>query len=144
MPTPLTAKDWNLLVIAAAKGKALEPVQLQKALFLLAEKLPLPRHSRYAFRAYDYGPFCAAIYSDAEELQNEGLVVVEHGGRYRRYYATAEGLDEAKALRQRLDQRSQSYLDEVIRFVRQLSFKELVEAIYEEFPSMRANSVYRS
>ncbi len=139
----MTPKDWNLLVIAAAGGRDVSPVQLQKALFLLGKKLPLPPESRYDFEAYDYGPFCSAVYTDAEQLEREGLVVIEHGGSYRRYIATPEGREQADRLRARLEARARTYLGEVVAFVRRLSFKQLVEAIYAEFPEMRENSVYR-
>lgn len=136
-------KDWTLLVIAAADGREVSPVQLQKALFLLARRLPLPAESSYQFDAYDYGPFCQTIYSDAEALAREGLVAIEHGLPYRRYMATPAGREEAGRLRAQLDTRASNYLDEVASFVRRLSFKQLVEAIYAEFPEMRENSVYR-
>jgi uncharacterized protein YwgA len=88
----MVPKDWTLLVIAAAAGNAVSPVQLQKALFVLGDKLELPAGERYLFEPYDYGPFCKAIYSDAESLESKGLVLVEHGGRFRHYFATAAGL----------------------------------------------------
>jgi hypothetical protein len=37
----MTRKDWTLLVIAASEKKPLQPVHLQKSLFLLARNLSL-------------------------------------------------------------------------------------------------------
>ena len=38
---------------------------------------------------------------------------------------------------------AQSFLTRLGTWVRSLGFKELVSAIYREFPEMRANSVFR-
>jgi len=69
--------DWALVVIDAAKPKSLEPVHLQKILFLLDKNLK-PKHLKvdrfYRFRPYDYGPFCSDIYGDVEALAESGLV----------------------------------------------------------------------
>src|SRR5438477_13056735 len=101
----MTPKDWTLLVIAAAGGRDVSPVQLQKALFLLGEKLSLPEDERYKFKPYDYGPFCVTVYDDAEQLRREGLVVIEHALPYRRYSVSPEVLEQADRLRKRLDAR---------------------------------------
>lgn len=140
----MSPKDWTLLVIAAAGGRALSPVQLQKALFLIGEKLVLPPSDRYEFEPYDYGPFCARVYSDAEQLERDGFVEIGYGRPYRLYCATPEGIDRADSLRKQLESRERAYLDEVVSFVRRLTFKQLVEAVYAAYPRMRANSVYRS
>jgi len=35
------------------------------------------------------------------------------------------------------------YLDDVVEWTRSLSFTELVKAIYQDYPDMKANSVFR-
>jgi len=73
----MTPKDWNLLAIAEAQSKPLQPVHLQNSLFLLGENLTrsqLQVDQFYTFRAHDYGPFCSDVYVDAEALCGEGLV----------------------------------------------------------------------
>ena len=69
----MTPKDWTLLVLASAGGP-LSPVQLQKTLFLIDRNLSRAQRGVtrfYNFRAYDYGPFDSAIYTDAVILQTE-------------------------------------------------------------------------
>jgi uncharacterized protein YwgA len=76
----MTPKDWTLLVIAAADPKPLQPVQLQKSLFLLGRNLSpeqLQVKEFYDFQPYDYGPFCSDIYSNAEKLSDEGLIRID-------------------------------------------------------------------
>ena len=99
--------DWTLLVIASADSKPLEPVQLQKSLFLLSRNLrpkQLGTKDFYNFEAYDYGPFCKEVYSDADLLSEQGLVTITTppGGRYRSYRTTDEGVKKAEQLRKDL------------------------------------------
>ena len=62
----MTRQDWLLLVLAAADGKPLSPLQLQKSLFLVGYDLArLVGSDFYTFRPFDYGPFDAAVYRDA-------------------------------------------------------------------------------
>ncbi len=95
----MTPKDWTLLVIASARGKEVSPVQLQKTLFLIGKNLtPAQRRSAtfYNFRAYDYGPFDRTIYDHADELRNEGLILIyPESGSLRGYIALSAGLDRA-------------------------------------------------
>lgn len=144
----LQPRDWTLLVIAAAEGAALEPVQLQKSLFLLSRNLsPAQLRTRdfYEFSAYDYGPFAGDVYRDAELLEGSGLVAIQRPpvSRYKRYGATQEGLARAKQLRFKLEPEVREYLDRMVTWTRRLSFNELVSAIYKKYPEMRENSVFQ-
>ncbi len=144
----ISAKDWTLLAIGAAKGLSLTPAQLQKALFMLARNLDDAQRRTagfYAFAPYDYGPFNADVYRDAQVLQQEGLIAIEpaDGVTYRRYSATPSGLERCHQLRVSLQPTVAEYLDGVVEWVRSLSFSALVRAIYQAYPEMKANSVFR-
>lgn len=143
----MTRKDWTLLVVAAAGGKAVSPVQLQKTLFLLSRNLSpedLGVDRLYDFEPYDYGPFDGAIYQDAERLEEEGYVAIDQAGsRFRSYRATPEGLDRADRLRAKLNPKAVAYLDRIITWVASLSFNQLLEAVYKAYPEMAKNSVFR-
>lgn len=130
------------MVLAEAGGAPVSPVQLQKALFLIGENLHPDRF--YHFKPYDYGPFSREVYSDAQELANMGLVsITDPLGGYKTYAATLAGLNHARERRAQLDASAQEYLSKVVTWVRSLSFKELVVAIYTAYPQMRENSVFR-
>jgi hypothetical protein len=65
-------KHWTLLVLAAAGGDPLTPVQLQKTLFLLEKERPeVSGRNYYRFTPYAYGPFDSRVYADAEILASE-------------------------------------------------------------------------
>ncbi len=139
-------KDWMLLVVAAAKGEPLSPVQLQKSLFLLSRNLTpeqLNRDSLYDFQPYDYGPFDRAVYTDAERLEAAGLLTINPGGRNRTYSVTPHGLEAANNLREDLDAAAAKYVEDVVNWVLPLAFGDLVRAIYKSYPEMREKSVFR-
>ena len=144
----MTPKDWTLLVIAARNGSTIGPVYLQKSLFLLSKRLSkkdlgLGATTFYKFDPYDYGPFCATIYQDADDLRADGLITIDRGAWFRAYGATKAGLDEAKKLEATLKPDIRNYLHQVVDWACNLSFKQLVSAIYQEYPDMRANSIFR-
>jgi hypothetical protein len=141
-------RDWTLLTLAMAKGRNLQPVQLQKALFLLSRELTpveLGTSDFYNFDAYDYGPFSANIYSDAETLESEGLVEISRppAVRFRLFKATSQGIAESSRLIDSLPESARDYLGRVVPWVETHSFNEIVRYVYQKFPEMRANSVFR-
>jgi hypothetical protein len=73
---PMTRRDW-LLVLCAYEGapSGLDPVRLQKGMFLFARTGVVPVHEQYQFKPYDYGPMSSMIYRDLDELVTEGFLV---------------------------------------------------------------------
>src|SRR5579884_1658911 len=91
--------DWNLLVLAAAGGDSLTPAQFQKVMFLLQKRCPAAIPGGYAFRPYNYGPFDAQVYADAEELEKQGLARISgERGTWRTFSATKAGLETAESV----------------------------------------------
>lgn len=140
--------DWTLLVIASGGSVPLEPVQLQKSLFLLSKKLTrgqLQTGNFYEFDAYDYGPFSRAIYADAEHLELEGFIRIQAPpeSRYKTFTVTRAGKKRADEIRDNLDPKVSSFVDKIVQFTQSVSFNELVGAIYKEYPEMKVNSVFR-
>jgi hypothetical protein len=139
----LKREEWALLAIAAAKGERLQPVQLQKVLFLLGKELPgAVGKDYYHFTPYNYGPFDSQAYADAEALAAEGLVSIERPCRWAEYAATPAGLRRATELATD-NHPAWAYLQRVVEWARGLSFKALVRAIYAAYPEFRANSVFQ-
>ncbi len=143
----MTAKDWTLMVIAAGKGKALQPVHLQKVLFLSGKLLTDEQKAVdhfYRFAPYDYGPFCATAYIDAQVLETEELIQIEHRPySYREYSITEKGMEQAEVLRNNLKPEISSYLDKLVGWVTSLSFNQLVSWIYRNYPDTKVNSVFK-
>jgi uncharacterized protein YwgA len=142
----MNRRDWALLVIAAGKGRALTPVQLQKCLFLVGQEFQeVTGPDYYDFIAYDYGPFSIDVYRDAETLESEGLVIIQpnKSGRWKEYAASALGLSEAEKMSYDLEPNLTRSIDEIVDWARQLSFQALVKEIYRRYPEFRVNSVFQ-
>jgi len=138
--------DWTLLAICAANGKGLSPVQLQKALFLLGRELTDAVGSGYYdFRPYHYGPFDRQVYADAEGLAAAGEVAIarREGENWNRYLATAEGCARAEGVKHGAPSEAVDYLNRVVQWALRQSFQQLVRAVYDKYPEMRANSVFQ-
>ena len=136
-----------LTTLALAKGNQFTPAQLQKALFLLSQNMPslLDEGSSFHFVPYDYGPFDKSAYEDAALLRNEGLAEISPAqfGRWNVYRATEKGVAAGLGLLETLPKESSAYIDEVVSWVRSQSFTSLVKSIYEAYPAMRVNSIFR-
>ena len=144
----LERQDWALLVLGAAEGHPLQPVQFQKTLFLVGENVkPVERgisSSFYGFEPYDYGPFDRDVYIDAEQLEREGLAIIttRPGRSYSEYAATAAGVDRARALGASIPPQVAEYINRVVAWARTRTFSEIVRAIYQKYPEQRARSVF--
>lgn len=148
IPTSATLprRTWVLLALDAAEQKSLTPVQLQKSLFILGMRR---RHSLtgpfYNFRAYHYGPFDADVYRDSDALIEEGFVEL-HESRHatvRAYALSGAGRNAALAAKDAVSNDLVHYLHDVVLWAQSLSFDELVRAIYDAYPEMRVNSLFR-
>lgn len=138
-------RDWNLLVLAAAKGEPLSPVQLQKSLFLIAKNLESAvGPGFYDFQPYNYGPFDALVYADAREHAVEGLAkVVATPGGWSEYTATPAGIVEAERIESQVPREAAEYVRRIVEWVRRQTFQSLVRSIYEKYPDMKVNSVFQ-
>ncbi|MCY4466573.1 MAG: hypothetical protein OXE46_13665 [Chloroflexi bacterium] len=135
--------DLLLKIIAAANGEPLTPAQLQKVAFILG--MERPNHipdDYYKFIKYDYGPFSAQVYRDAEQLEREGKVIISihPRGGWRQYSATIAGIQSEA---QEISDEVSTYIKDKVRWARELSFQELVRAVYRKYPSFRENSVFQ-
>ena len=138
-------RDWVLLALSAAANDRLQPVQLQKSLFLLGERVPKLGTDFYKFYPYHYGPFAREIYDDADALAAEGLVSIRRrpGSTWREYCATRDGLERAEQIASEVNPRAWAYLQRAVRWTEELTFEEVVRSIYAHFPKYRSNSVFQ-
>ena len=104
----MTAKDWLLVFIACdeasdgerAEAPGLDPVRLQKGMFLLAREGGLPVRQRYRFIPYNYGPMSRGVYRDVGLLADERLLAERPvpGYTWGRLVATERGRALAREL----------------------------------------------
>jgi uncharacterized protein YwgA len=142
-------QDWLLLLLALRDAsRALDPVRMQKGMFLLAQERNIPAHQRYNFEPYDYGPFSSQIYSDLEDLVLRGLVdeIPAPGYTWSQYKASEIGIDTARQILEDLPSGlvdDVQWLEALKRDVLSLDFRSLLHHVYESHPEFATKSVFR-
>ena len=140
--TEVSRSDILLAIIAAANGKELSRVHLQKVAFLVSEEFKgsLPADF-YTFDKYDYGPFCIEIYNDTTMLEYWGRIQTKRG---------AEGNDERYAISEdvsfdglQLDDDIKQYIKSTVAWVEDMSFGQLVRAVYRLYPEFLERSKFK-
>jgi uncharacterized protein len=142
----MTRTEYILAVLSASDGAPLSPVQVQKLAFLLDRKLSARTGGpHYNFEPYDYGPFDKDVYADLRTLAAAGDVEIDAAPTHvtRRYRPTPGGLERGRELLGRLDADAAEYVRDLSAWVRGQPFAALVTAVYNEYPEMRVNSVFR-
>lgn len=142
----MTKRELLLACLAAAQGGTYEPVQIQKLVFLFQEKAPdLFQKKPFKFVPYNYGPFDQKIYSELDAMSGEGLVQIWPANFCipRSYALTEVGKKAGDESLGKMADRFRKYLFQLSTWVRSISFAALVGAIYNEFPAMKVNSVFR-
>lgn len=143
----MNRRDLLLSVLTTANGAPFTPVQIQKAVFLIARNAPkiVTDGPNYEFAPYDYGPFDRNVYLDAELLSAAGDVVVAPSpeGRWSTYAASESGRIRGQKLLDNLPAQLREYLAAVSKWVRAQSFGSLVRSIYDQYPEMRENSIFK-
>ena len=139
--TEVSRSDILLAIIAAANGSELSRVQLQKVAFLVSEEFKgrLPEDF-YKFDKHNFGPFCIDIYNDTEMLYYWGWIRVKSGAEPRLdTYSIAKplNLDDLQ-----FDEDIKQYIKDTVAWVVDMSFGEIVRAIYWLFPEYRENSIF--
>lgn len=130
---------------SAEPGALFGPAQIQKLMFLIdAELGGTIGGPFFDFMPYDYGPFDSNVYSALHRLKHEGLLDTDYTGRYRRYFLTGPGHATGRQHLNQLGENARDFIARTARWVREVSFSQLVSAIYERYPEMKENSIFRS
>src|SRR4051812_25636312 len=129
---------------AGGENATYTPVQVQKLFFLLDKEASTALGGPFFnFVPYDYGPFDQAVYAGLDDLARRDLASIQSTGKYRVYGLSQAGQAEGKRLLSMLQPSAKDYVANVAKWVRQLSFQQLVASIYNKYPEMKANSVFR-
>jgi hypothetical protein len=141
----MTRNDLVLAALAAAgQNASFSPVQVQKLFFLIdREASPLVGGPHFRFRAYDYGPFDSDVYTTLGALEAQGLVQSTSSDRYRVCLLTPVGYSAGARLLSQLPAAARTYFEQVTNWIRSLRFAQLVSAIYNKYPDMKVNSIFR-
>jgi hypothetical protein len=143
----MSRSDWLLLLVVMDPRSPLDPVRLQKAMFLLAMSERLPDDQRYRFEPYAYGPMSRDLYRDIRALCRMGWLEARpvDGHDWRTVTATAAG--RRRAIRVRAGATGHlaalTELRNIRRHVDSLGFAELLDHVYALHPEYATRSVFR-
>ncbi|MEX0682300.1 MAG: hypothetical protein WD981_04695 [Gaiellaceae bacterium] len=142
----MTRRDW-LLVYFALKGapRGLDPVRIQKGMFLFAQEGGVSDEETYDFGPYQYGPMSSELYADLDRLEAEGLIRGEPvpGYTWKRYTVTPGGMDVARHLLEDADGQAARRLFEIKHDVASKTFNALLRDVYTRYPKYATRSVFR-
>jgi uncharacterized protein YwgA len=143
----MARRDWLLLLLGfkGANGSALDPVRIQKGMFLFAQEADAPAEERYDFQPYNYGPYSFDLRNDLRQLVVEGLATEEPvpGYTWSRYRLTTEGMHKAKNMRDTADHDVAQKLFDIKQSVTGKSFNTLLRDVYDDYPEFATNSIFR-
>jgi hypothetical protein len=125
-------------------GTSFGPAQLQKLMFLIDAEIPQRIGGPFfSFEPYDYGPFDKEVYNAATSLQKEELLDIDHSYRFRKYLLSDRGYSLGRQLFDSIeDQGAKSFVQEAAKWVKSVSFQEMVSAIYKQYPKMKEKSIF--
>lgn len=135
-----------MLAALAAGGEnaTFAPVQVQKLFFLIdREASNLVGGPFFDFVPYDYGPFDKAVYIELDSLYSQELLQTRGISNYRTYALTPAGFAAGTSVLTTMSASAKKFLREAAQWVRSLNFQQLVAAIYNRYPDMRVNSIFR-
>jgi uncharacterized protein YwgA len=140
----VSPSDWLLIFVAALPDRPVDPVRLQKGMFLLAMRGSLDEHERYGFEPYAYGPMSRQLYRDVRRQCRAGLLEERPvaGHAWRTVHATARGAERARALRATADDALVAATDTIRHELDGLSFAELLGRVYDEYPEYAVRSAF--
>src|ERR687884_1529187 len=131
-------RDWLTLLLAykGAHGPALDPVRIQKGMFLFSEEGGAPESERYVFEPYHYGPYSSAVKQDVDLLVAKGLAarVPVPGYTWDRHKLTEAGMARARVIFDEAPKASARKLYEIKQEITGVGFSQLLKSVYERYP----------
>jgi uncharacterized protein YwgA len=140
--------DWLLLMIASPPAQeGVDPIRLQKGMFLFARESGVEPSGRYWFVPYNYGPMSPALYRDLGILERDGLVerLEVPGQSWRRVALTPAGRRAAAVARKRAREQSpepHAQLRRIKRAISRMTVSELIRDVYDRYPYFASRTVF--
>ena len=140
----MDANEFVLACLSTGNRELFSPVQVQKMFFLFDKEIPKETGGPFFnFIPYNYGPFDSKVYSILNELSYKGYVEIFNIKNWKEYKLTNLGQELGEKHLKELPELIKDYITDVVKFVRDLSFTDLVCTIYKHYPEMKENSVFR-
>lgn len=139
----MNKENLILITLSVKSEEYFSPIQIQKTLFLINEKISKVRDWEiFNFIPYAYGPFDKEIYVFLSNLVKNDYIACAKFNNYFEYKIIEKGLVKIKNLVDSLPPNDYDYIQRIVNFTTTVSFRELVSAIYREYPEMKVNSIF--
>jgi uncharacterized protein YwgA len=143
----MARRDWLILLLGfkGADGPALDPVRVQKGMFLFAQESGAGEAERYSFEPYNYGPYSFELRDDLRHLVAEGLAEAQPvpGYTWNKYKLTAAGMERAQAVRDGSQRELAKKVFQIKQRITGKSFNALLRDVYDDYPEFASNSIFR-
>ena len=135
-------RDWLLLLIG---DRAIDPIRIQKGMFLFAMESDAPDGEKYEFQPYNWGPFAQPIYADLEALHSAGLVerIPVPGASYYRYRRSEQGDRAAVVLTRAAPPAQVQAIEGIRKAVTGIGFETLLHRVYKKYPQYATKSLFK-
>ena len=143
----MSKEEMILAALSCSNGSSFSPVQIQKLLFLIDRRIGRDLGGPFFnFVPYHYGPFDKSIYLVLDRLVGKGLMdeLAPAGLRWNLYRPTSSGKAKGEQVLSSMRSKPRKDIADLARYVLQLSFDDLVSAVYKAYPDMEANSIYKA
>ena len=137
---------WLTAFFAAGDpGRPLDPVRIQKGMFLLSQEGTAPLKGLYQFEPYHFGPMSFQLYHDLDALTSSGALQsqVPPGQTWKTYGLTDRGQQRGREALAQADPATRKAIVETMDFVKTRSFRRLLKDVYSKYPAYAAKSVLR-
>ena len=121
--------DLILLALDCADLDGLDPVQLQKTIFIFCREMKI---EEFNFIPESFGPFDVEIFSISKQLATEGLIRISFPKTH--YYISSNGRKHIQETKER------EYMQKLVSWVQQVNFFQLLSTVYEKYPEMAKNA----
>lgn len=140
-------EDWLILLLGLKSSQAtpkLDPVRLQKGMFLLGQEGGLAEDEVYQFEPLHYGPYSRELRRDVERLARQGLVAKEGvpGYTWKEYRLSADGMAQARELLADAPRPQLIKLFQIKKEITEASFATLLRNVYDKYPDYATKSVF--
>lgn len=141
--------DWLLLLLAlrieGTERSALDPVRVQKGMFLFAKEGGVSESEAYTFEPYNWGPYSTLVNNDLQELVRDEFAVARDvpGYTWKTFAPTADGVNKARNLLKTAPRDSVQKLAQIKKRVGLVTFNELLSDVYENYPEFATRSLFR-
>lgn len=130
---------------AATSGEGPHPldrIRMQKAIFLLTRRGAADWADTYAYRPYNWGPYCRELVDDLHRLIEADLLRLSYADapQFGRYQLTDSAEALADTLWQDLAEPERDFLASVRTYVTHKDFNGLLREVYDAYPEFATKS----